>query len=68
MPRNNYRIGVPEAGWFDEISNSDSTFYGGSDLGNGGGIEAKPEESHGRPASVQLTLPPLAAIVLKPRR
>jgi 1,4-alpha-glucan branching enzyme len=63
-----YKIGVPEACWFEEISNSDSQYYGGSDLGNGGGIQAVPSESHGRPASMEITLPPLATVVLKPRR
>jgi 1,4-alpha-glucan branching enzyme len=68
VPRIDYKIGVPEACWFDEISNSDSKFYGGSDLGNGGGIQAVPQESHGRPASMEITLPPLATVVFKPRR
>jgi 1,4-alpha-glucan branching enzyme len=68
VPRMNYKIGVPEACWFEEISNSDSTFYGGSDLGNGGGILAVAQESHGRPASLEITLPPLATVVLKPKR
>jgi 1,4-alpha-glucan branching enzyme len=68
VPRIDYKIGVPEACWYEEISNSDSTFYGGSDLGNGGGIQALPQESHGRPASMEVTLPPLATVVFKPRR
>jgi 1,4-alpha-glucan branching enzyme len=68
VPRHGYKIGVPEAAWFEEISNSDSTFYGGSDVGNGGGIQALPNESHGRTASMEVTLPPLSAVVFKPRR
>jgi 1,4-alpha-glucan branching enzyme len=68
VPRVGYKIGVPEACWFEEISNSDSTFYGGSDMGNGGGIQALPIESHGRPASMEVTLPPLATVIFKPRR
>jgi 1,4-alpha-glucan branching enzyme len=68
VPRLGHRLGVPEAGWFEEIFNSDSTYYGGSNLGNGPGLMAEPRESHGRPASLSLTLPPLATIVLKPRR
>jgi 1,4-alpha-glucan branching enzyme len=68
VPRIGYKIGVPEACFYQEISNSDSTFYGGSDLGNGGGIQAAAQESHGRPASMEVTLPPLAAVVFKPRR
>ena len=68
VPRHDYRIGVPEACWYEEIFNSDSTFYGGSDLGNGGGIQAIADESHGRPCSMEVTLPPLATVVFKPRR
>ncbi len=68
VPRMNYKIGVPEACWFEEMSNSDSTFYGGSDLGNGGGVQALPEETWGRPGSLTLTLPPLSVSVFKPRR
>ncbi|MGD9645838.1 MAG: 1,4-alpha-glucan branching enzyme, partial [Pirellulales bacterium] len=66
VPRQNYRLGVPRGGWYREIFNSDSTFYGGSNVGNGPGVLATGMTSHGRPASVLLTLPPLAAIVLKP--
>ena len=68
VPREKYRIGVPEAVWYEEISNSDSIYYGGSDLGNDGGLQALPEESHGRPASIEVTLPPLGAVIFKPRR
>jgi 1,4-alpha-glucan branching enzyme len=68
VPRHGYKIGVPELAWYQEISNSDSTFYGGSDVGNGGGIQALPAESHGRPASMEVTLPPLSVVVFKPRR
>jgi 1,4-alpha-glucan branching enzyme len=68
VPRHGYRIGVPEACWYREIANSDSTFYGGSDIGNGGGIQATPQESHGRPASLVFTLPPLSVVVFKPQR
>jgi 1,4-alpha-glucan branching enzyme len=68
VPRPAYKIGVPEACFYEEISNSDSTFYGGSDLGNAGGIQALPTESHGRPASMEVSLPPLAAVIFKPRR
>ena len=66
--RENYRLGVPHAGWYDEISNSDSEFFGGSNVGNDGGVLALEEESHGRPASIAITLPPLATVVFKPRR
>ena len=66
--RQNHRLGVPEAVWFQEIYNSDSTFYGGSNVGNGPGVKAEPQESHGRPASIVITLPPLATVVFKPQR
>ena len=66
--RPNYRLGVPEATWFQEIYNSDSTFYGGSDVGNGPGVTAEPMGCHGRPASFVITLPPLATMVFKPQR
>ena len=68
VPRLCYRIGVPEHTWYEEVLNTDSEYYGGSNLGNGPGVMASDQESHGRPASVELTLPPLATIILKPRR
>jgi 1,4-alpha-glucan branching enzyme len=61
-------LGVPEGGWYDEIFNTDSKFYGGSNVGNYPGVEAQPSESHGRPFAIEITLPPLAVVVLKPRR
>ena len=66
--RENYRLGLPEGGWYDEIFNTDSTFYGGSNVGNGPGIQAVEKESHGRQFSAEFTLPPLAVVILKPRR
>ena len=65
VPRQNYRVGVPRAGFWKEILNSDASIYGGSGWGNVGGVEAAPIPFHGRPSSVNLTLPPLAVIVLK---
>lgn len=65
VPRLDYRIGVPFEGYWQERLNSDSEFYGGSNLGNGGGISSEPIPSHGRPYSLQITLPPLAMIALK---
>jgi 1,4-alpha-glucan branching enzyme len=64
VPRHGYRIGVPEAGVYGEIFNSDSRHYGGSDLGNGAGLLATEPAWMGRPASLELTLPPLAGVVL----
>ncbi len=65
-PHHNYRIGVPEAGEYVEIFNSDSAFYGGSNMGNGGRALLSDEQAWmNRPFSLALTLPPLAAIVLR---
>jgi 1,4-alpha-glucan branching enzyme len=66
VPRQGYRLGVPRAGGWRELFNSDSAFYGGSDLGNGGRVSAEPQPWMGFPASLSLTLPPLAALVLLP--
>ncbi|MBI5110331.1 MAG: 1,4-alpha-glucan branching protein GlgB [Rhodocyclales bacterium] len=66
VPRHGYRVGVPQAGDYSERLNTDSTHYGGSDLGNGGGVSAQAQAWMGFPASVSLTLPPLAALVLMP--
>ena len=68
VPRVAHRLGVPENCWYEEIFNGDSTYYGGSNLGNGPGIAAEAQPCHGRPASIVITLPPLSALVLKPRR
>jgi len=68
VPRLKYRLGVPERCWYEEISNGDSTYYGGSNLGNGPGAMADDIPCHGRPFSIELTLPPLATAVFKPRR
>ncbi len=66
VPRHNYLVGAPRGGYWREILNSDATEYGGSGLGNLGGVEAAPVPVHGRPASLNLTLPPLSVVVLKP--
>jgi len=68
VPRHGYRLGVPRAGRYDEVFNGDSAWYGGSNVGNGGTIATLDEPSHGQPQCLALTLPPLAAVVLKPRR
>jgi 1,4-alpha-glucan branching enzyme len=65
-PRHDYRIGVPRAGAWREIVNTDSRFYGGSDMGNLGALHATPLPSHGEAQSIELTLPPLATLVLRP--
>ncbi len=65
VPRNNFQVGVPAAGYWREILNSDSRDYGGSGWGNLGGVESAPVSAHGRTDSVSLNLPPLATIVLR---
>jgi 1,4-alpha-glucan branching enzyme len=61
----NYRIGVPQAGFWRELLNSDAAEYGGSGQGNLGGIEAAPIALHGRPSSLTITLPPLGAVFFR---
>ena len=63
--RRNYRIGVPRAGRYREVLNSDSRFYGGSDVGNSDSIASQELPWMGRSHSLPLTLPPLAALVLE---
>jgi 1,4-alpha-glucan branching enzyme len=65
VPRLGYMIGVPEGGYWKELLNSDAREYGGTDMGNAGGVQALPEKKHGRPYSLSLTLPPLGALFLK---
>ena len=65
VPRVGYKVGVPSAGYWKEILNSDAREYGGGGIGNMGGAEALPESVHGRPHSLRLTLPPLGALFLK---
>jgi 1,4-alpha-glucan branching enzyme len=65
VPRPNYRIGVPVAGDYREILNTDSEYYGGGNMGNGDGIRSEPTPWMGRPHSIELTLPPLAGVVLR---
>jgi 1,4-alpha-glucan branching enzyme len=66
--RENYRVGVPGPGFYREILNSDSTFYGGSDLGNAGGVRAEPFPWSDRPYSIKIKLPPLSVTIFKPQR
>jgi 1,4-alpha-glucan branching enzyme len=65
VPRHDYRIGVAQPGWYRELINSDAGFYGGSNLGNEGGVEAETVPDHGRPYSLSLTLPPLGILILQ---
>lgn len=66
VPRSGYQVGVPFPGYWRELLNSDASEYGGSGLGNLGGCRAEEFAVHGRPYSLKLTLPPLAALFLKP--
>ncbi|MDY7000431.1 MAG: 1,4-alpha-glucan branching enzyme, partial [Thermodesulfobacteriota bacterium] len=66
VPRSNYRIGVPRAGVWREILNSDAQLYGGSGWGNLGALETAPVPSHGHYDSLSLVLPPLSALVFRP--
>jgi len=65
VPRYGYRVGVPSGGFWRELLNSDAQEYGGSGMGNLGGVHADAQPTHGRPFSVSLTLPPLSALFLK---
>jgi 1,4-alpha-glucan branching enzyme len=56
---------VPEGGYWRELLNSDALEYGGTGVGNLGGVHAEEETAHGRPHSLKLTLPPLGALFLK---
>lgn len=63
--RYNYMVGVPRGGYWKEVLNSDSAAYGGSGVGNFGGLDAVEYAVHGKPYALSLTLPPLAVLVLK---
>jgi 1,4-alpha-glucan branching enzyme len=64
VPRENYRIGVPRAGFYREAINSDAELYGGSNVGNRGGVQSEPVSWMGRPNSIPMALPPLAGVVM----
>jgi len=65
VPRTGYRVGVPHGGYWREMLNSDAREYAGSGLGNLGGVSAEEIPTHGRPFSLKVTLPPLAALFFK---
>ena len=65
VPRSSYRVGVPSPGYYRELLNSDASVYGGSNMGNGGGLHTSEVPSHGMPHSLELTLPPLSVLFLK---
>jgi 1,4-alpha-glucan branching enzyme len=65
VPRRNYRIGVPGPGPWREIFKSDSAFYGGSNGGDAGLVQAQSDPMHGEPQSIELVLPPLATALYR---
>jgi 1,4-alpha-glucan branching enzyme len=67
VPRTGYRLGVPDPGFYEEILNSDSSLYGGSNIGAAGGIPAQDQAAHGRTWSIQIEVPPLATVFFKRR-
>ncbi len=64
--RRGHRIGVAQPGYYREVLNSDSEYYGGSNVGNGSGVMAEEVTAQGRSHSMAIDLPPLAAVVFKP--
>jgi 1,4-alpha-glucan branching enzyme len=66
VPRHNYRVGAPRSSFWQELLNSDARDYGGSGQGNLGALEAAPVPFHGMSHSLNLTLPPLSAVFLRP--
>jgi 1,4-alpha-glucan branching enzyme len=64
--RHQHRVGVAKKVWYREIFNSDSQHYAGSNVGNYPGTAADSVSWHGRPWSIEITLPPLAVVVFKP--
>jgi len=65
VPRQHYLTGVPEPGFYREILNSDAEIYGGTNMGNFGGVEAGGNSLHGKPYSIELVLPPLSVLIFK---
>jgi 1,4-alpha-glucan branching enzyme len=66
VPRQNYRLGLPRSCRWREAINTDSSYYGGSDVGNLGGVQPEPIGWHDQPFSAEVTLPPLGAVWLVP--
>jgi 1,4-alpha-glucan branching enzyme len=65
--RRDYRVGVPVDGFYEEVLNSDAELYGGSNVGNSGGLASEPVEAHGYAQSLNLMIPPLGALVFRRR-
>ena len=68
VPRYHYRLGLPRPGKWREVLNSDAAIYGGSNVGNLGGVIAGEHKSHGQPWSAEFTLPPLSVTAFKPEQ
>jgi 1,4-alpha-glucan branching enzyme len=68
VPRSRYRVGLPRPGGWREVLNSDSAVYGGSNLGNLGGVTAEDYNVHNQSYSAEFTLPPLSILVFQPER
>jgi 1,4-alpha-glucan branching enzyme len=68
VPRRGDRVGVPLAGTYQELLNSDAEVYGGSNIGNEGRVTALEQPVHGHPFSLSLTVPPLGFVLLKPNK
>jgi len=67
VTRRGYEFGVPEEGFYEEILNTDSELFGGSNVGNGGLVSSRPVPKHGREHSIVVTLPPLAVVAFRRR-
>jgi 1,4-alpha-glucan branching enzyme len=67
VSRRGYEFGVPDPGFYEEILNTDSEQFGGSNLGNAGGVSSRPVPKHNRRHSITITLPPLAVVVFRKR-
>jgi len=67
VARQGYEIGVPEEGFYEEILNTDSELFGGSNVGNGGLVSTRLKPCHNRPYSIAVTLPPLAVVIFRKR-
>ena len=68
VPRYDYRVGLPRPGKWREVLNSDAAIYGGSNVGNLGGVSTQPIARHGHPQSAEFTLPPLSVIAFSPQK
>jgi 1,4-alpha-glucan branching enzyme len=68
VPRENHLLGVPRHGYWREVLNSDAPYYGGSGMGNEGGVQSSPVAAHGRYHAIRITLPPLATVYFRHER